>query len=897
MQSIHTVVLMSTRGDVMLRGRRPVCPATGESGRFPPERRRRGAEVARLAFRHPQASVVFAVVLGCLLFGSGAFRPKAGAFPLWSTDQGISSTVSVRPHPAIVRIIAAEGNVYSMGSGTLIAAAESYGLVLTNWHVIRDSRGQVAVAFPNGTRLPAVVVAVDPLWDLALLMIPPVAVPPIPIADSVAGIGERLIVAGYGKGNYRAAHGRCVQYVSPGVGQPAEMLEVSVGARQGDSGGPILNSRGELAGVLFGTTGGRTIGSHAGRVRQFLSAAQGRLPAAYLQLAALTRQSGGDLLAHPAANGQLLAGLPGQTVSPAAFLQPVASFGTGYPPSSEGNNSTVSGSSKAYDPLAANPFASSASGRPTGAAPDRGPGNHPLWRGSSAEDLPAAQVASHPRHTSGLPSAGSHYESRSGTAAGESPYLPPYGGLQSYSSGGDSSGAGSSSPYAPSQYGSGSGFTGSPRSDSFGTGFGAGAGSGGRYSDSSRFGVSPSSGGPYSGGSESPGPGASASGERSERFSSAERGEDSSSFGRSGPTGSHSSGKDYTVGYDSYQSGGSARSFGEGVRSEPYSSGGTSSTTPRSYSGSGTYGPREEGSAGSSEPWGPTYGRGASLSENPGAGGVRSQEVGGYRTGSTFGMQYPARGGGYSTSSEAESKWGQSSPPTGYTLGGRSDRAGFDSSSYSTGVDSNSDSYRTQGSGYGASAGPRSSYGENFSRSSYPSDHGLSPGSSASTSWESERYSSGKPVSSGFTWGGSSGGGVSTDRLFYGGADSDRTAERLESLASDKPEAEGANPGLAAGMGPNQSDAESAPGSSGGAGNSPASTGAMAAGQPAGIGPAEVPEPFTLVGDLMYEVVAILSVSGLTLLLLRALVPRSRRRLYYYRRRRYAGYAAPYWEP
>jgi hypothetical protein len=64
--------------------------------------------------------------------------------------------------------------------------------------------------------------------------------------------------------------GRCTQYVSPGANKPFEMVELSAGARQGDSGGPILNQRGELAGVLFGTSFGETTGSYCGRVRSFL---------------------------------------------------------------------------------------------------------------------------------------------------------------------------------------------------------------------------------------------------------------------------------------------------------------------------------------------------------------------------------------------------------------------------------------------------------------------------------------------------------------------------------------------------------------------------------------------------------------------------------------------------
>ena len=48
------------------------------------------------------------------------------------------------------------------------------------------------------------------------------------------------------------------------------MIELSAEARQGDSGGPIFNSRGELAGVLLGAKKGHTVGSFCGRVGHFL---------------------------------------------------------------------------------------------------------------------------------------------------------------------------------------------------------------------------------------------------------------------------------------------------------------------------------------------------------------------------------------------------------------------------------------------------------------------------------------------------------------------------------------------------------------------------------------------------------------------------------------------------
>lgn len=174
-------------------------------------------------------------------------------------------------HPAVVRVISPERNGMSLGSGTLVAVYADHGLVLTNWHVISDAAGQVQVVFPDGFRTPATVLKADREWDLAALAIWRPNASPVPIASQPPRPGDPLTIAGYGSGRYRAANGWCTQYVSPGRGQPFEMVELSVAARQGDSGGPIFNARGELAGVLFGSGFGSTAGSYCGRVERFLS--------------------------------------------------------------------------------------------------------------------------------------------------------------------------------------------------------------------------------------------------------------------------------------------------------------------------------------------------------------------------------------------------------------------------------------------------------------------------------------------------------------------------------------------------------------------------------------------------------------------------------------------------
>jgi hypothetical protein len=199
--------------------------------------------------------------------------PPANALPV---NFGLMGKQQVSPpsgpaHPAVARIVVPEKDGFSFGSGTLIDARGEFGLVVSNWHVVRDAAGTISVEFPDGFKSPAQVVRLDKDWDLAALSIRRPQTAPVPISGDAPRPGDRLTIGGYGSGAWRLAAGTCTQYLSPGVDFPQEMLEVGVEARQGDSGGPIFNERGELAGVLFGSGPGYTSGSYGGRVLKFLA--------------------------------------------------------------------------------------------------------------------------------------------------------------------------------------------------------------------------------------------------------------------------------------------------------------------------------------------------------------------------------------------------------------------------------------------------------------------------------------------------------------------------------------------------------------------------------------------------------------------------------------------------
>jgi S1-C subfamily serine protease len=188
-----------------------------------------------------------------------------------AAGRDIAQPAMAKPHPAVVRVIVPEKGSTSYGSGTLVDVHGRYGLVVTNWHVVKDASAAPTVLFPDYFQSAAHVVKVDRIWDLAALVVWRPEVAPAPLAGEAPRPGEPLFIAGYGQGLYQQAAGRCTKYWMPAEGYPKEMVELTADARQGDSGGPIFNDRGELAGVLWGAGGGMTMGSYCGRVRQFLA--------------------------------------------------------------------------------------------------------------------------------------------------------------------------------------------------------------------------------------------------------------------------------------------------------------------------------------------------------------------------------------------------------------------------------------------------------------------------------------------------------------------------------------------------------------------------------------------------------------------------------------------------
>ncbi len=177
--------------------------------------------------------------------------------------------VDARP---IARIENTTATGRTFGSGTLIDVDGTRGIVITCAHLFRDGIGRVTVTFPAVPAVEGHVLKVDAAADLAAVAISAPPLKAVEIAERYPERGEQVVSCGYGSdGRLFCNRGRVLGYVVTVGSRGRETLELSGAARQGDSGGPVLNEHGLLVGVLFGTNGHVVDATYCGRVRTFLS--------------------------------------------------------------------------------------------------------------------------------------------------------------------------------------------------------------------------------------------------------------------------------------------------------------------------------------------------------------------------------------------------------------------------------------------------------------------------------------------------------------------------------------------------------------------------------------------------------------------------------------------------
>lgn len=191
-----------------------------------------------------------------------------------------SEETKSRSHPSIVRLIHTDQTGAGFFTGTLIEIEHAGSLILTCAHAL-EFAGNTMVIYDNGQKEWASIIEKDHDLDLALLQVKQNDRKKFPIASVVPSRGEWVAGFGCGFGGFKESQGKVKGYLwlSPpeSMAVPMEGFSFAVGVRQGDSGGPVLNSSGELAGVIFGGDENETSAVDCKVVNAFIKRALGQV--------------------------------------------------------------------------------------------------------------------------------------------------------------------------------------------------------------------------------------------------------------------------------------------------------------------------------------------------------------------------------------------------------------------------------------------------------------------------------------------------------------------------------------------------------------------------------------------------------------------------------------------
>jgi len=148
----------------------------------------------------------------------------------------------------------------SLGSGVVIS---SDGYVVTNNHVVGDNVGAITVALSDKREIKGRVIGVDPSTDIALLKIDMRGLAAVPWGDSSQlKVGEWVLAIGSPyQLNQTVTAGIISATGRAGLGfaDYEDFIQTDAAINRGNSGGALINGRGELIGIntgIFSESGG-----------------------------------------------------------------------------------------------------------------------------------------------------------------------------------------------------------------------------------------------------------------------------------------------------------------------------------------------------------------------------------------------------------------------------------------------------------------------------------------------------------------------------------------------------------------------------------------------------------------------------------------------------------------
>ncbi|MFN9629536.1 MAG: trypsin-like peptidase domain-containing protein [Cyanobacteriota bacterium] len=136
------------------------------------------------------------------------------------------------------------------GSGFI---TRSDGVLLTNAHVV-DGAAEVGVTLPDGRSFAGKVLGADPLTDVAVVKVVATGLPVAPLGDSSkVRPGEWAIAIGNPLGLDNTVTAGIISAIqrtnAVGEGQRVPYIQTDAAVNPGNSGGPLINDRGQVIGI------------------------------------------------------------------------------------------------------------------------------------------------------------------------------------------------------------------------------------------------------------------------------------------------------------------------------------------------------------------------------------------------------------------------------------------------------------------------------------------------------------------------------------------------------------------------------------------------------------------------------------------------------------------------
>lgn len=216
--------------------------------------------------RAPQATTASVLLVALLAFTGCDDDAGRGAASSSSTTTTGSASEALRPsartggdfgripdivrnvEPSVVAILTDNGE----GSGVVYRAD---GIVVTNHHVVARA-GRLEVGFADGKRLPARLVASDPLSDLAALKVDRGDIPAGRFATDLPVVGELAVAIGNPLGLENTVTAGIISGLHraiPGAAQRApalvDLIQTDAAISPGNSGGALVNADGDVVGI------------------------------------------------------------------------------------------------------------------------------------------------------------------------------------------------------------------------------------------------------------------------------------------------------------------------------------------------------------------------------------------------------------------------------------------------------------------------------------------------------------------------------------------------------------------------------------------------------------------------------------------------------------------------